>query len=48
MAKLEEAMGKLDITEEEATPLLVDDVWTGAKYNRLVEGKILYRNLFHI
>ena len=30
-ARMEEAMGKLDLTEEEATPLILDDVDDGAR-----------------
>ena len=46
--KLEEAIGKLNISEEEATPLILDDHVEGAPARWLVAGKILHRNLFHI
>ena len=46
--KLEEALGKLDISEEEATPLVIDDRQDGAPANWLLAGKVLYRNLYHI
>jgi hypothetical protein len=45
---LEEAMGNLDLTEEEATPLVVNDVDDGAKPKWMLAGKVLYRNTFHI
>jgi hypothetical protein len=47
-AQMEEAMCKLDLTEEEATPLVVDDIDTGGKQKWMLAGKILYRNTFHI
>nr|XP_020172404.1 uncharacterized protein LOC109757973 [Aegilops tauschii subsp. strangulata] len=46
--KLEEALGKLDISEEEATPLVIDDRTDGGPVKWLLAGKILHRNLFHI
>ena len=45
---LEEALGKLDISEEEVTPLLLDDRVKGAPARWLLAGKILHRNRFHI
>ena len=47
-ARLAEALGKLDITEEEATPLVIDDSVECSKPKWLLTGTILYRNLFHI
>lgn len=47
-ANLEEALGKLDISEEEATPLVLDDRVEGKPEKWLLAGKILYRNLYHI
>ncbi|KAM0880812.1 hypothetical protein ACQ4PT_033324 [Festuca glaucescens] len=47
-AKLEEDLGKLDITDEEATPLVVDDREEGAKEKWMLAGKVLFRNVFHI
>jgi hypothetical protein len=41
-------MGKLDLTEDEATPLVVNDVDDGGKQKWMLAGKILYRNSFHI
>jgi hypothetical protein len=46
---MEEALGKLDITEEEATPLVLDDrEEDGSKQKWSLAGKVLYRNTFHI
>ncbi|KAM0880761.1 hypothetical protein ACQ4PT_033362 [Festuca glaucescens] len=46
-AKLEEDLRKLDITDAEATPLVVDDRDDeGQKW--MLAGKVLYRNVFHI
>ena len=45
---MEEALGKLDISEEEATPLVIDDSDEGAPPKWLLAGKVLFRNLFHI
>lgn len=45
---LEEALGKLDISEEEATPLVIDDRAEGGPTKWLLAGKILHRNQFHI
>lgn len=47
-AEMEAMMGKLDITDEEATPLAIDDVPIGVKPKWMLAGKIMYRNLFHI
>ena len=47
-AQMEEARGKLDISEEEATPLAIDDLEEGAEQKWLIAGKVLYRNLYHI
>ncbi|KAM0821777.1 hypothetical protein ACQ4PT_071956 [Festuca glaucescens] len=47
-ARLEEELGKLDITNEEATPLIIDDREEEAKQKWMVAGKVLYRNVFHI
>jgi hypothetical protein len=44
---LEEALGKLDISEEQVTPLIIDDREEGPK-KWLLAGKVLYRNQFHI
>ena len=47
-AQMEEALGKLDILEEEATPLVIDDTDDGAAPKWLLAGKVLHQNLFHI
>ena len=47
-AQMEEALGKLDISEEEATPLVIDDTDDGAAPKWLLAGKVLHQNLFHI
>ena len=47
-ARLEEQLGKLDITEEEAAPLVVDDRVDGAPEKWIVAAKVLHRNLLHI
>ncbi|KAE8808832.1 hypothetical protein D1007_14578 [Hordeum vulgare] len=47
-AQMEEALGKIDISEEEATPLIIDDTDEGATPKWLLAGKVLYRNLLHI
>ena len=47
-AKLAEALGKLDITEEEATPLVLDDRDDGAPAKWMLAGKVLHRNILHI
>ena len=46
--KLEEALGKLDISEEEATPLVLDDRVDGGPVKWLLAGKVLHRNHFPI
>ena len=45
---MEEAMGKLDLTEEEATPLVLDDIDEGARQTWAIARKVLNRNLLHI
>lgn len=47
-AKLAEALGKLDISEEEATPLVIDDREDEAQEKWMLAGKVLHKNLFHI
>ncbi|KAE8769165.1 Ubiquitin carboxyl-terminal hydrolase 2 [Hordeum vulgare] len=47
-AQMEEALGKLDILEEEATPLVIDDSEEGSPHKWLIAGKVLFRNLLHI
>ncbi|KAE8815832.1 BEACH domain-containing protein lvsC [Hordeum vulgare] len=47
-AQMEEALGKLDISEEEATPLIIDDTDEGLAPKWLLAGKVLYQNLLHI
>lgn len=47
-ARLEEALGKLDISEEEATPLVIDDRDKDGQQKWMLAGKILFRNVFHI
>ncbi|KAE8817420.1 hypothetical protein D1007_04839 [Hordeum vulgare] len=47
-AQMEEALGKLDISEEEATPVIIDDTDEGLAPKWLLAGKVLYRNLLHI
>lgn len=47
-AHLEEALGKLGITDEEATPLVIDDREDEAPTKWLLAGKVLHRNLLHI
>ncbi|KAM0887769.1 hypothetical protein ACQ4PT_028791 [Festuca glaucescens] len=46
--QLEEALGKLDLMEEEVTPFVINDVEEGAKPKWMLAGKVLYRNTFHI
>uniref|UniRef100_A0ACD5U3J6 Uncharacterized protein n=1 Tax=Avena sativa TaxID=4498 RepID=A0ACD5U3J6_AVESA len=47
--QMEEALGKLDITDEEATPLVLDDrEEDGVKHKWSLAGKVLFRNTFHI
>ena len=40
-------MGKLDITEEEATPLVMDDHGEGAE-QWMLAGKVLHRTIYHV
>ena len=47
-ARLEEAMGKLDLMEEEATPLVLDDADDGEPVKCSLAGKVLHRHTFHI
>ncbi|KAE8781913.1 hypothetical protein D1007_44650 [Hordeum vulgare] len=47
-AKLEEALGKMEITDEEATPLVIDDIEDDKPAKWLLVGRILHRNLLHI
>jgi hypothetical protein len=47
-AKLEEQLGKLDITDEEATPLVLDDREEDEVQKWMLAGKVLHRNVFHI
>ena len=46
-ARLEEALGKLGITDEEATPLVIDDREEEAQ-KWLLAGRVLHRKLLHI
>lgn len=41
-ARLEEAMGKLDLTKEEATPLVLDDIDDGEPVKWSLVGKVLH------
>ncbi|KAE8813732.1 hypothetical protein D1007_09240 [Hordeum vulgare] len=47
-ATMEEALGKLDISEEEAMPLVIDDSEEGSQPKWLLAGRVLSRNLLHI
>jgi hypothetical protein len=47
-AKLEEYLGKLEITDEDVTPLVIDDHDEGAKRKCMLAGKVLYHYVFHI
>ncbi|KAK1670691.1 hypothetical protein QYE76_058850 [Lolium multiflorum] len=47
-ARLEEQLGKLDITDEEATPLILDDRDEVANQKWMLAGKVLHRSVFHI
>jgi hypothetical protein len=47
-SRLEEAMGRLDLTEDEAVPLVVNDAEGGSKTKWTLAGKVLFRNVFHI
>ncbi|KAM0872458.1 hypothetical protein ACQ4PT_038703 [Festuca glaucescens] len=44
----EEDLGKLDISEEEATPLVIDDRDKEAAQKWMLAGKVLHRHVFHI
>lgn len=46
--RLAEALGKLEITEEEATPLMIDDRDQGGQPKWALTGKVLYRNTLHL
>jgi hypothetical protein len=46
-AKLEEQLGKLDIMEAEATPLVIDDREEGPQ-KWMLAGRVLLQNVFHI
>ena len=46
--RLEEELGKLGITDEEATPLVIDDADEGKPQKWLMAGKVLHRHLLHI
>jgi hypothetical protein len=39
--RLEEEMGKLDITEEEVTPLVIDDQDEEAEQKWMLAGKVM-------
>ena len=41
-------MRNLELTEKEATPLIMDDEDPDASAKWLLAGKVLHRNLFHI
>ena len=43
-----EALGKLEISKEEVTPLVLDDREEEAKEKWMLVGKVLHRNIFHI
>ncbi|KAE8776659.1 hypothetical protein D1007_50640 [Hordeum vulgare] len=45
---MEEALGKLDISEEEATPLVIDDSEGGSQPKWLLAGRVMCCNLLHI
>ncbi|KAM0875543.1 hypothetical protein ACQ4PT_036720 [Festuca glaucescens] len=47
-AKLEEELGRLDITDEEATPLVTDDRDDDPTQKWSLAGKVLHRSAFHI
>ncbi|KAE8768582.1 hypothetical protein D1007_59928 [Hordeum vulgare] len=46
--QLEEALVKLDISEEEVSPLVLDDRVEEGPAKWLLAGKVLHRNQFHI
>ena len=41
-------MGKFDLTEEEATPLVINDLEEGVQEKWLIAGKVLHRKILHI
>lgn len=45
---MEEELGRMGISEEEATPLVLKDVDNNAPRKWSLAGKILYRNILHI
>ncbi|KAE8792198.1 hypothetical protein D1007_33358 [Hordeum vulgare] len=47
-AKLTEALGKMEIIDEEATPLVLDDLEEGSKKKWMLAGKVLHRHTLHI
>ena len=47
-AKLEEDLGKLDISDIEATPLVIDDREEEVIQKWMLAGKVLYRDVFQI
>lgn len=47
-AKLEEALGKLDIIEEEATPMVVHGRDEGATGKSILARKVQHCGMFHI
>lgn len=46
--KLAEALGKMEIIDEEATPLVLDDLEEGSKEKWMLTGKFLHRHTLHI
>ena len=46
-ARLEETLGKMGITDEEVTPLVIDDREGDRPKRWLIAGKVLHRNLLH-
>ena len=47
-ARMEEAMEKLDLTTEESTPLVINDLEDGEEQKWSLAGKVLYKNTLHI
>jgi hypothetical protein len=45
---MEEALGRLELTEEEVTTFEINDVEEGARPKWRLAGKVLYSNIFHI
>ena len=45
---MEEAMEKLDLTTEESTPLVINDLEDGEEQKWSLAGKVLYKNTLHI